>query len=399
MCGLIYGQRKDNMPVGKAIVKRYQKQKMRGREGFGFITIDKGKISGIERFEKEDEALDALEKSRSSSILFHHRTPTSTPNYKDMTHPIVVKNDMLDKDYYLVHNGVIQNEDDLKAKHESMGFKYTTEMTETHTVKTISGTTEKSYYQFNDSESLAIEVALFLDGKQKTIEAEGSIAFICIEAEKDGTVLNIHYGRNLGNPLVVEDNNDLFFLKSTGDGVKVDEDEIITLNYVTGKQVINPVNVGVRKTFVRQVADVGVRVIGYGKHDKDVPSPVEYLPENVQRRLAEADDADWFPNNAMGADAYDDEWQDSYDNYKLTDEYLLELWAEIEAIQNDIKECKEKLASGIAGDPLTSEDIVYNEEYMNECVDVLTTKQDEANKLEHYLELKRTGGRLDSELD
>lgn len=397
MCGIIFGRREDKMPIGKAILKRYQKQKQRGMEGFGFITIDKGKISGIHRFEKELEAINALNDSTSSDILFHHRTPTSTPNYKDMTHPIVVKNDLLDKNYYVVHNGVIQNEDDLKLKHEKMGFKYTTQMTETHIIKTISGTTQMTYEQFNDSESLSIEVALYLDGKQESIDAEGTIAFVCIETDKKGVVLNLHYGRNFGNPLFIEDNNDLFFLKSIGDGNKLQEDEIITINYITGKATSRLVAVGKIKIPDPQVGVV-VRTIGFGAHDEDVASPyTRFLPNRSQSQLPFEDD-EWIPEN-MGissdeADEYGNEdWQNAFETYKLSDEYLLELWAEIEALQNDIKECSYKLASGIAGDPMTSEDIVYNEEYKSECISVLIQKQDEANKLEHYLNIKQ--GRID----
>lgn len=401
MCGLIFAQRRDNHPVGKAVLKRYYKQRERGKEGFGFLTIDKGKISGIHRFEKEADATEALGASQSSNILFHHRIPTSTPNYKDMTHPIVVKNKMLDKDYYVIHNGVLQNEDELKAKHEAMGFVYTTAMREISIVETISGRTEHIKEMYNDSEAMAIELALYLDGKQTTIDCRGTVAFICVEADKKDNVLNIHYGNNGMNPLVIEDNRDLLFIKSTGDGIKVDSNELLTINYITGEKTFKVVDIGLKylpvsTTVYEDDAPVGTRVIGFGARDKDVPSPREYLPDDWstksrQQQLALSED--W-------GDDYDDpyndntDWEDEHNKYKLTEEYLLELWAEIEALQHDMKECKDKLSSGIAGNPLDEEDIIYNKEYYDECLGVLMQKSEESDALERYLNIKSGNGKL-----
>lgn len=396
MCGLIFAQRRDKMPVGKAVLKRYHKQRERGKEGFGFLTIDKGKIGGIHRFEKEADATLALGESKSSNILFHHRIPTSTPNYKDMTHPIVVKNKLLDKDYYVIHNGVLQNEDDLKEKHEDMGFVYTTAMKEISIVETISGRTESVKEMYNDSEAMAIELALYLDGKQNTIDTRGTVAFICVEADKSGTVLNIHYGNNGMNPLVVENNRDLLFIKSSGDGVKVDSNEILTINYITGEKTFKLVDIGLKylpvsTPYYEDDAPVGTRVIGFGAGDRDIPSPRQFLPEHwstKSRQQQLALSGDW-------GDEYDDtDWGDEHNKYKLTEEYLLELWAEIEALQHDMAECKEKLSSGVAGNPLDEEDIIYNQEYYDECMGVLMQKSEESEALERYLNIKGGNGKL-----
>lgn len=385
MCGIILARRKDNRPVGKAVLKRYKKQRERGKQGFGFITIDNGKISGVHRFEKEADSDNALLASTSSSILFHHRLPTSTPNYEDMTHPIVVKNETLDKDYYVVHNGVIQNDDELRIKHEKLGFKYTTDMREIFTVETISGSTETITEKFNDSEALAIEVALYLEGKQTTIDAVGSIAFACIETDKEGNVLNTHYGRNAGNPLVVEDNNDLFFIKSTGEGVKAIEDEILTINYSTNERTSRKVFVGkafsvATPYFPKGGYEQHNRSVGFGAFERDKE---DWSKHRVGIPSTENEKASRDGLLAIEDYDYDDtDWDLEFSSHKLTDGYLLDLWAEIESLKQDIKECRTALNDTHA---LGSEDIIYNEEYLGECVDNLSTKQSEANKLEVFL--------------
>lgn len=407
MCGIILGRRKDKMPIGKSILKRYKKQRERGHEGFGFITIDDGKISGIHRFEKEIDSDRALQESTSSNILFHHRLPTSTPNYAEMTHPIVVKNKMLDHDYYVVHNGVLQNDLELKDKHEKLGFEYTTNLKEIFITETISGRKEIVTERFNDSESLAIEVALFLDGKQTMVDAVGSIAFVCIEADKKGNVLNIHYGRNVGNPLMVEDNNDLFFIKSTGNELKIDEDEILTINYATGERTFRSVNVGRKVVVVPRYYEDDykdhMRTIGFGAYDKDseewnknpsgILTPNQFLPKEweakrredrrgIAQTLLSLPYGKEHDSIILDEDYEDIDWGEEFGAFKLSDEYLLELWAEIETLKQDIKDCRAAL-DGII--PLSSEDIVYNEAYLYECLDTLETKQNDANKLEMYL--------------
>lgn len=407
MCGIIYAKRKDKMPIGKGVLKRFHKQRARGTEGFGFITVDNGKVTGVHRFEKEADATKALGECKSSHVLFHHRTPTSTPNYRDMTHPIVVKNKLLDKDYYVVHNGVLQNEHDLRTKHMEMGFKYTTDMKLISAVETASGRSETVIEKFNDSEALAIELALFLDGKKDTIDAIGSIAFVCLETDKKGNLLNTHYGRNAGNPLVIEDNNDLFFVKSTGDGFKVNEDELLTINFSTGEKTFRAVEIG-RRFHVpvkhEHTAFTGFggydddsyfpakRTIGFHANDRDRYEPIlsPFQRGNLRLGAGSDDDRVLTPTQQeivdnMEAAGEDYEWQESFDSYKLTDEYLLELWAEIESLETEICDINKSQKDGSLQD---SEDIIYNAERIDESIAVLTEKKVEAEKLHHYLKLK-----------
>lgn len=249
MCGIVFGLRRDGHGIKKQITKIFNAQRARGLQGFGYVTIEKGKIGNVCRAETEGEIMKLLNKEKSGEILFHHRLPTSTPNMKEMAHPILVSNNELDYDYYVVHNGVLRNEDELKKIHNKLGYAYTTEYIETNTIS-IGGNEKVSQNSgFNDSEALAIELARYLDGQTSTIDAEGTIAFVAIQADKKGNVRNIFFGRNLGNPLFVDDRlnsvkNGLFFLRSSGDGITATAHNIYRIQYDTMEITQREINIG-----------------------------------------------------------------------------------------------------------------------------------------------------------
>jgi hypothetical protein len=205
MCGIIRAWSNSKRPVNKFIEEAYHLQKARGSEGFGYVAIRDG-IAYVERAEQEGEILKKLKAERASEILFHHRKPTSTENLVIATHPIFVSNDLLEFDYLVVHNGVITNDDLLKEKHNAMGFEYSTEHEKTVTINWKGGSKiRESVIKFNDSESLAIEVALFAEGKKKDMDFMGSAAIIAYQLEKvTGRVLACYWGHNTGNPLYQE---------------------------------------------------------------------------------------------------------------------------------------------------------------------------------------------------
>lgn len=231
MCGLVFVSKKDNTPARKAVWKRYEAQKQRGTDGYGFISIKNGKIVNIVRHKHATETEKDLLKETADTILFHHRTPTSTENMVEATHPIEVKNPILEHDYYLAHNGIITNEDELKKEHEAKGFVYTTVIR----YKTITRIGKYCAEEFNDSEALAVDMALVLDGKKDKIDARGSIAFICLQVEK-GTdkVKSVFYGRNYSNPLNIQRDKDFLSITSTGMGSEVEEDVLFKIDVESG---------------------------------------------------------------------------------------------------------------------------------------------------------------------
>lgn len=384
MCGVLFARRRDKHPVKKALLKRYNKQSGRGKKGYGFIGIEDGYVKDIQRFETESDAERAVKNCESSEILFHHRMPTSTPNYKDMTHPIVVQNKELEHDYYVIHNGVLRNENTLKTKHEGLGYDYTTLLEETTTVKTRNGKKETTIESFNDSEALAIEVARYLDGKSDTIEAVGTIAFICFQTDKNGKVKAIHYGRNSGNPLVIENNGDLFFIKSEGHGETVPADVLHTIDYKTGKETTKSIAIGKLQFQSYPQAPYQQSRIGYGEPQRAL-SPVNgSVRSPIQNRGGVLDwgsDGGFSDDDLPFGDLPTIQFDSDVRRYQNSEEYLLDLEAEIVSLEHDIGQCKMQLERP----HLTEEDISYYEEYMDECNGVLSEKRREHRELEDRL--------------
>lgn len=235
MCGLILAQ--NNITPAKSIIKRYEKQKLRGNDGFGFIVIKDGKIINIERAEKERVILRKLkEQSEGEVILFHHRFPTSTPNIEESTHPILVEHPDFEYKYYVMHNGVINNDDELKSKHYRLGFKYNTKMTEKLVLKTPKKKyiTEKIHH-YNDSEAFSTELARVLEGKTFELDVKGTIAFFALQVDKKDNVINIIYGRNYGNPLKWERSQGFFSLSSECGRYDIDPHKLYIWNLKTGE--------------------------------------------------------------------------------------------------------------------------------------------------------------------
>lgn len=209
MCGIIGAISIDGSPVNEKVIDQFQDQKSRGMEGFGAsMLVAEGDQEQMKTFRATmaQKALLDLYMKESKLILFHHRTPTSSDNLLSQTHPILVSSDVLDYDWLIAHNGMISNSDELKKKHNELGIEYSTDI----------GTTHRG---FNDSESLAVELALFLERKKKEIEARGSAAVIGLQIDKaTQKPVTFFYGKNTGNPLHASRNNHYIMVSSEGKG-------------------------------------------------------------------------------------------------------------------------------------------------------------------------------------
>lgn len=206
MCGILAAfntkvEDKKNKKKGKDIkaetanefiINQYEDQFSRGTEGFGILRIDKkGKIE-LDRACEPVKFMIDLYMKQSDMIIAHHRTPTASGNYIDQTHPIFVSNEQLNFDYYVIHNGIISNDTELLKKHKELGFEYTTAYNE-------KGQWENSpkKLKFNDSECLAIEVALFIENKINAIGLNNAAAFIVLQIDKEKNLATkVFYGKN-----------------------------------------------------------------------------------------------------------------------------------------------------------------------------------------------------------
>jgi predicted glutamine amidotransferase len=194
MCGIIYTEGK------KAIVRainQFHQQKSRGTEGFGAVLIKKNGNYEIIRNETQRGFIDQIEdKKNIYAVLMHHRYPTSTDNEIEQTHPI--KTNINNTIYLTVHNGVISNTHDLKEKHYSEGLFYTTKIKTTK----VTALKRSVRYDWNDSESLAVELAKYFERQSEEVQARGNIAFITLVI-KNNKVEKMYLGRN-SNPLILK---------------------------------------------------------------------------------------------------------------------------------------------------------------------------------------------------
>ena len=186
MCGIILHANfkyKDSPPqqANESVINQYQDQYQRGTQGYGAVMINEEREICIKRATEATKMLIDLYSVEAPIVLLHHRTPTSSKNKISQTHPIFVHNDKLKFAYLIMHNGVISNDDEIKALHEKEGFNYTTHRALTETT-----------FEFNDSECLAIELALFMEKIIPTMRVSGSAAFIGVKIDKkSGKAINL----------------------------------------------------------------------------------------------------------------------------------------------------------------------------------------------------------------
>lgn len=199
MCGIIYAKNlKDNHPVNNLVKILYENQKERGQQGFGFVGLNAEQI-GTYRATGEKGIMKYLNEYQYDEILFHHRLPTSTDNTLKSTHPFVIEMD--DKKYYFVHNGIVENADELEKKHSKKGIAYSS----------------REGQGFNDSEALAWDFCLWLNHRQKKMKARGSVAFLCLEVDKKANrAEKLYFYRNDKTQLKIYKDGTLFLLASEG---------------------------------------------------------------------------------------------------------------------------------------------------------------------------------------
>lgn len=217
MCGIIASFNiKDNAKVNEEIINQYEDQFDRGQRGFGIITINKTGKFEIHRSTEPAKMMFDLHNNPSSMIIMHHRLPTSSRNKLQQTHPITVDNGSLKYKYLFIHNGCVMNSDILKKEHEELGFVYSTSVQRTETNS-----------EYNDSESLAIEFARFVEKQKNKIDVSNYLAFICLQIDRTtDKVKRIYFGKNMGGSLNLAMDRKRIFLSSEGKGHAVDEEFI-----------------------------------------------------------------------------------------------------------------------------------------------------------------------------
>lgn len=298
MCGIMYCKRLDGKDCKKMALKRYQYQKSRGQEGFGFVLLDKGRVVKYDRSETEKEILERLNQLSGDEMMFHHRFPTSTANVFEAAHPIRVSNSNLKYDYYLVHNGIISGTDKWKEYHESIGFRYTTEILKQVKTKERLVTLDCDY---NDSEVLAIEMAIAADTGKDGITLNGSIAFVMLQVKKHSTkAVRLFWGRNSGSPLKYCELDGIFrTITSEGQGEVVTPHKLYEIDYATNAVSCRDFTVGLSDSYQSDQKRIGFEYIPPSLESKTISfdnNTEEYYDlvlkyDNLRKRFEQYTDA------------------------------------------------------------------------------------------------------------
>jgi predicted glutamine amidotransferase len=282
MCGIIFAKSLDGSPVNRIVVDQFEDQKSRGTEGFGLVLELPDKTLQVERSTETIKFLiDAHPKfNPSPMIMAHHRTPTSSPNYRSQTHPILVSNELLKYDYLIEHNGQIYNDDERRKDHLTMGFLYTTDIKY--------GQLDK----FNDSESLAIDIALYIEQLTDKVEARGNAAYAGLQIDKvTKQPVNMFFGRNWSNPLHYSRDQKLIMLSSEGKGEMVEDGTItfIDLRSPKLKQKSYKLEIGTYQSNITPVRHYVGNAIGETGAEK-IDSKSTTLVLTPAERIAQAED-------------------------------------------------------------------------------------------------------------
>lgn len=323
MCGILFIEKyKKDIDLKNFIKTSYLNQKERGTEGFGYLAIYNDNTVSLKRATDEKTIFEKMKTESESdlkAILFHHRYPTSTDNYVEATHPIKVTRK--DKTYYVIHNGVISNDDTLFEKHSIKGIRYTTQIT----TKIV---TNKSIYMqdsvFNDSESLAYDFVLYLEGYIKKVRAKGSMAVMVIEVDNTTQkATNLYYFRNNGNPIQKQIKNKFFKLSSVNKkGSPIEINTLFIKDLATGI-----------------TTEQEIPLEGYSVSTYKYPTyPTNYVGYNTG--LYDTDDDDDYYDSLYNINSYKkatkDEIEEFYLDFDDTDlqEQIISLQADLDFLES-----------------------------------------------------------------
>ena len=139
-----------------------------------------------------------------------------------------ISGEVLEHDYLVIHNGVIANSDERMKEHVKLGFTYRT---------LVEGETGTSGYKwadkFNDSEAIAIDFALAVEGLEEKVMSRGSAAILALQLDKKtGLVERILAWRST-NPINIFETSSSLTLSSEGPGEALSHDTLHAWDYGT----------------------------------------------------------------------------------------------------------------------------------------------------------------------
>ena len=336
--------------VNDIIVSQFQNQCSRGQKGFGIIRINKGNIEVDRACETTKFLLDLYLKP-SSMIIAHHRTPTSTENLMSQTHPMFISNNLLEHDYLVVHNGVITNDEELRAKHIELGFQYQTEYTE------ITYQNKKEQV-WNDSEAIAIELALFIEKKVSAIGIDNYAAFIVLQInKKTNKAKEVFFGKNgtYSDLNMYKAENELQ-ISSEGIGEKVKENILFSFDIKDPLMTLNETPIPFKKPVTITTTVV------------EIPRNLPLLSQNLSTKTESI--------IATAQKERERSWKDTYiDTSRFSDKDYLPEFAGKNYIEEQKLAFRELITDDSADDTETSTE-KWLEEEVDKLNDIMTDYKD-----------------------
>jgi glucosamine--fructose-6-phosphate aminotransferase (isomerizing) len=122
MCGIVGAVAERN--VVPILMEGLRRLEYRGYDSAGLAIVDDGKLHRVRRVGKVQELADALEESpiRGFSGISHTRWATHGAPTETNAHP-----HLSGEDIAVVHNGIIENYEELRAELKSVGYNFVTE--------------------------------------------------------------------------------------------------------------------------------------------------------------------------------------------------------------------------------------------------------------------------------
>ncbi len=215
MCGIIgyFGNRE----AGPILQKGLKKLNYRGYDSWGFGLKNKGKIEIIKDV-GDFEKLDNLPNIKSNCAISHSRWATTGKISKENAHPHTSE----DKKIAIVHNGIVENFQELKKELLSKGYKFKSE-TDTEIICHLIG--EYSGFEFPEAV------------RKSFLRLKGRNAIVALHQDFSGLV-----GVKNGSPLILgvknnPDKEEYFiasdqraFVDETKKAIFLDDNELVVLN-------------------------------------------------------------------------------------------------------------------------------------------------------------------------
>ena len=188
MCGIVgAAARRDIVPV---LIEGLRRLEYRGYDSCGLALVDKGAIELVRTVSRVNDLAARVKDTQGATGLAHTRWATHGAPATENAHPLVSRGEIA-----VVHNGIIENHDDLRAELKGKGYQFESQ-TDTEVIAHL----VHSLYQSDLLDAV----------RRAAARLKGAYAIAVVSKKDPGMVV----GARAGSPLVVGLGRDEHFLAS-----------------------------------------------------------------------------------------------------------------------------------------------------------------------------------------